>query len=440
MKLRLLQEIEQQNPWLVHQSSTKNGSTSPITDHPALTIPSYRNRLQFDTLMLPEWDRLWTILIGPRRSGKTTLGKFLCHQLLKTGRFNELLYLNCDLEEIRDWLKSPLFIQEAMKQFNLTHPILFIDEVQRLDSPGLTLKILADLNLPIKMLATGSSQLELKSKVQEHLTGRHFSSLVLPLSFREWDAAAHLQQLLIYGAYPQIVDSNAKELLLGQLTQDYVTKDIIETLKLGQPNIFLKLLGLVAHSSGQLINYSQLAADCQVSVTMIKHYLSIAQQTYVIAAVTPFVGNKRTELTSNPIFYFIDNGFRNYILRNFSDPASRTDLGLLVEGLVFQEIYKFVTQNFLNYSIHYWRTKSGAEVDFVVRRNDESFLPIEVKYRNSIGPQVSRGYRSFLQAYQPKNALVVTKNLIAVERIENVDVHFIPLEQLDKMFPFILGL
>lgn len=440
ISLRLLQELEQQNPWLAKKNTSENNESSLITNHPALVIPHYRDRLQFETLILPEWDHLWTILIGPRRSGKTTLGKFLCHTLLKQKRFNELLYLNCDLEEVRAWLKSPLFIQEAMEYFNLTNSILFIDEVQRLESPGLMLKTLADLKLPIKMIASGSSQLELKSKVQEHLTGRHFSSLVLPLSFTEWEASQHLDELLTYGSYPQIIASSMKELLLGQLYQDYVSKDIIETLKLGQTDVFLKLLSLVAHSSGQLVNYSQLAADCQVSASMIKHYLAIAQQTYVIAELTPFVGNKRAELTSNPIFYFIDNGFRNYALRNFSDPSSRADLGLLVESLVFQETYKYISQRFLNYSIHYWRTKSGAEVDFVIRRNDESILPIEVKYRNTIGPQISRGYRSFLQAYQPKNAIVITKNLIAKELIENVTVHFIPLEKLDRLFPFIANL
>lgn len=428
MKLRLLKEIEQQNPWLIKKNQ------------PILTLPTYRQRLQIDTLLLSEWDSLWTILIGPRRAGKTTLGKYLCQQLLDQGRFRELLYLNCDLEEVRAWLKSPLFIQEGMKQFNLLSPIIFIDEVQRLPSPGLLLKTIADLGLPVKMIASGSSQLEIKSKVQEHLTGRHFSSLILPLSFQEWEASSDLEQLLIYGAYPQIVDSGAKELLLAQLYQDYMTKDIIETLQLGQPDIFQKVLGLIAHSSGQLVNYSQLAADCQVSVTTIRHYLSIAQQTYVMGQITPFVGNKRTELTSNPVFYFIDNGFRNYALRNFSDPTSRSDLGLLVEGLVFQELYKFITQKFLNYSIHYWRTRSGAEVDFVIRKNDERILPVEVKYRNFLRPQISRGYRSFLQAYQPEKAVVITKNLISVERIENTDVHFIPLECLENLFPLILSL
>jgi hypothetical protein len=327
-----------------------------------------------------------------------------------------------------------------MKQFNLTSPIIFIDEVQRLPSPGLLLKTIADLSFPIKMIASGSSQLELKSKVQEHLTGRQLSSIVLPFSFGEWEASQNIDQWLIYGSYPQVVDSRLKEHLLGQLYQDYISKDIVETLKLGQPDIFQRLLGLIAHSSGQLVNYNQLAADCQVSVSMIRHYVSIAQQTYVLASVSPFVGNRRTELTRNPIFYFIDNGFRNYALRNFGDPTYRSDLGLLAESLIFQELYKFITQNFLDYSLHYWRTKSGAEVDFIVRKNDESILPIEVKYRNFTGVQISRGYHSFLQAYQPKKAVVITKNLITVEAIDNVEVSFIPPERLDLLFPLIANL
>ena len=55
-------------------------------------------------------------------------------------------------------------------------------------------------------------------------------------------------------------------------------------------------------------------------------------------------------------------------------------------------------------------------------------------------PRISRSFRSFLQAYQPKNALMITKDLLAVEKIEGVDVHFIPLERLEMMFPFIMEL
>ncbi|HXW53276.1 MAG TPA: ATP-binding protein [Myxococcota bacterium] len=428
MDLRLLQLIHQQNPWLKDKGAK------------ILAMPNFRPRAQIATLMLPEWDRLCTILTGPRRAGKTTLGKYLSEQLLAQKRFHELLYINCDLWEIRQWLTSSLFIQEAQAELNLKKPIVLIDEVQRLESPGLFLKMLADLALPIKILASGSSQLEIKSKVTEHLTGRNFSSLVLPLSFSEWPASSHIDDLLLYGSYPQIIDTQEKELLLGFLFQDYINKDIIETLKLGNADVFLKLMSLVAHSSGQLANYNQLATDCNVSVTMIKHYLSIAKQTYIIAEVTPFVGNKRVELTSNPIFYFIDNGIRNYALRNFSAPNTRTDLGLLVEGLVFQELYKLVTQSFLNYQIHYWRTKSGAEVDFVVYKNDQALLPIEVKFQNMKAPKVTRGFRSFLQAYQPKNAVVITKDLIDTITVSESRIYFIPLTMFERVVPLVITL
>lgn len=425
MRLQLLREVEQQNPWLQNKQI------------PVFSTVNYHSRLQLTTLMKPDWDTLWTLLIGPRRAGKTTLGKYLSHELIQQGRFKQLLYLNCDLAEVRAWLKSPLFINEAFKQFNLESPIIFIDEVQRLETPGLLLKIVADLMLPIKMIASGSSQLEIKSKVQEYLTGRNFSSLILPLGFNEWDAASHLEELLLYGAYPQVITTSQKELLLGQIYKDYINKDIIEFLKLAKPDHFQKLLGLIAHSSGQLVNYNQLASDCQINVSTIQHYLTILQQTYVIEMVTPFVGNKRTELTTNPILYFIDNGFRNYALRNFNDLSTRTDAGLLVEGLVFQEIYKYITQNFLNYAVHYWRTKSGAEVDFVIYKNDASFIPVEVKYRRMSSPSITRGYRSFLQAYQPKRAVVVTKDFLGSELFEGVIVEFIPLACLKDLFVLI---
>lgn len=421
MKLSLQQEIQQLNPWLADPSK------------PILELAHFHLRIQANKLLLPEWDELCTVLIGPRRAGKTTLGKYLCEQFIKQKRFQSLLYLNCDYLEIRNWLTSPLFATEAIQIFNLQSPIIFIDEIQRLENPGLLLKALIDLKLPIKLLASGSSQLEIKSKVQEHLTGRQFSALVLPLSYAEWGRANNIQQRIVYGSYPQVIHSSEPELLLSQLYQDYIAKDIVEILRIGSPDILQKLIMLLAHSSGQLVNYSQLAVDCQASVTLIKNYLSILEQTYVVSDIKPFTGNKRVEITSNPIYYFIDNGFRNYALRNFHDLVSRTDAGFLVENLIFQEIYKYKAQNFLNFDIHYWRTKSGAEVDFVLYKNQNHVLPIEAKYRSMRTPAISRGFRSFIQAYQPRQAIIVTKDLIATEIIENCEIQFIPLEQLGKI-------
>ena len=178
------------------------------------------------------------------------------------------------------------------------------------------------------------------------------------------------------------------------LFDSYIQKDIIEFLRIGKPDVIQQLIGLLAHSTGQLLNFQQLAVDCKVNVETIRHYIDLLERTYVIKTIKPYVGNKRTEITSNPICYFIDNGFRNQALNNFSSIENRTDNGLLVQNLVFQELYKYQTQQRKNWQIHYWRTKGGAEVDFVLKTGFDKVIPIEVKYRNFVGLNLNRSYKS----------------------------------------------
>ena len=422
MKVDLLQQIEQLNPWLGQLDAQFMGNA-----------PFYP-RTQTKMLLEPEWDPLCTMLIGPRRAGKTTLGFHLCQKLVKQQRFSELLYLNCDYLEIRTWLSNPLFITEALKTFHLRKPILFIDEVQRLPNPGLTLKAVIDLKLPVKFIVTGSSQLEIRAKVKEHLTGRNFTSTVFPLSYAEIGEDFNADEALLYGCYPQIVLGKNKPLLLEHLFNDYISKDVIEILKVGNPDTMRRLISLLAHSSGQLVNYNQLATDCGASTTLIKHYLSIMQQTFICDAIKPFVGNKRKEITSNPIYYFIDNGFRNQALNNFNPLTQRQDIGLLVESAIFQELLKYKTQHFLNFSIHFWRTQSGAEVDFILKINENNLIPIESKYQRLKRPTVSRSFRSFIKAYQPKNGFIITKDLLDEIEIESCKIRFIPFTHLSKLF------
>lgn len=423
MKDQLIALIQQSNPWL-----KKPGIRVSDQDY----IP----RLQAKKLLLAEWDKLWLILVGPRQAGKTTLAKHLAQELIDQKRFSTLLYLNCDLLDIRQWLSTPLFIQEATEEFHLDKPIILIDEVQRLENPGLLLKACADLKLNIKMMATGSSQLEIKSKVQEYLTGRHLETLILPLSYPEIKGPHESE--LIYGCYPAVVQSSEKTILLRQIYQDYISRDIIEILKISKPDVMQKLITLVAHASGQLVNYNQLATDCQVAVSTIQHYLSILENTYVLCKVTPFVGNKRKEITSNPIFYFIDNGFRNQALQNLSTSIeARQDKGLLIQSAVFQELLKFKIQGFYDFHIHFWRTQSGAEVDFVLYKNDSCIIPIEVKHRSMKSPTISRAFRSFVDAYKPKNAFLITKDLNKIIMVNDCKIHFISFSRLIRLFDFL---
>lgn len=423
MEIELIDLIKEMNPWLNHAEIIPT------------EMPIYIEREQTDKLLISDWDLFWLILTGPRQAGKTTLGKYISRKLVEQKSFKELLYLNCDFLEIREWIRSPLFIKEAIKQFNLDKPIIFIDEVQRLENPGILLKGIIDLKLPIKMIASGSSQLEIKSKVQEYLTGRQLEAIVLPLSYKEIGKVN--QEELIYGCYPKVVLSKEKEIILKQLFQDYINKDIIEILKVGKPDIMQKLITLLAHNSGQLVNYNQLATDCRASIGTIQHYCSILEKTYTISKIKPFVGNKRKEIVSNPIYYFIDNGFRNQALRRFSKNENRNDIGLLVESATFQEILKFKEQNFYDFDIHFWRTQSGAEVDFVLYKTDNELLPIEVKFRRMKRPMITRAFRSFIDAYNPKVAIVISKNFKDKIKIKDTQIYFIPFQNIIEIFNLI---
>jgi uncharacterized protein len=423
MKDQLIALIHQANPWL------KNKALLALEQH-------YIPRLQTEKLLLAEWDSLCLILVGPRQAGKTTLSKYLSHELIKQNRFKTLVYLNCDLLEIRQWLTTPLFIQEAIDFFQLEKPIFLIDEVQRLENPGLLLKACVDLKFDIKIIATGSSQLEMKSKVQEFLTGRQMEALILPLSYQEIGLVD--EKNVVYGCYPAVFKSSEKAILLRQLYQNYIDKDIIEILKINKPDAMQTLITLIAHGSGQLVNYNQLATDCMVSTSTIQNYLSILENTYTISRVTPFVGNKRKEITSNPLFYFIDNGFRNQSLHNLSTLIeSRQDMGLLIQSFVFQELLKFKVQHFYDFAIHFWRTQSGAEVDFVIYKNHECVIPIEVKFRTMNSATITRSFRSFIEAYQPRYGFFITKDFNQKITINHCDIYFISFSRLNVLFDYL---
>jgi len=173
MDKKLISQIKLINPWL---------------DTPSIAYlqeVDYRPRLQGELMLSEEWDQQWLVLIGPRRAGKTTLGKHLATQFVRSGRFDQFLYLNCDLAHVRQYLTDPLAVVELVKHLKLENPVVFIDEVQRVDNPGILLKAIADLELPYKLIASGSSQLEMKSQVQEFLTGRQLVATILPMSILE---------------------------------------------------------------------------------------------------------------------------------------------------------------------------------------------------------------------------------------------------------------
>lgn len=124
-----------------------------------------------------------------------------------------------------------------------------------------------------------------------------------------------------------------------------------------------------------------------------------------------------------PKYYFTDPGLRNLAIGRLSPEPRMVDRGQLLEGMVASFLVNDLRQT---RKVHYWRTRSGAEVDFIVA-DPGPVLSVEVKHSTMDRIRVSRGYRSFLEKYSPPRALLLSQSLWAKERIAGSDLQALPV-------------
>ena len=111
----------------------------------------------------------------------------------------------------------------------------------------------------------------------------------------------------------------------------------------------------------------------------------------------------RKEITKAPTYYFTDLGLRNYAANTFGNATTFSD-GFLFENFVYKVLKK--NEKLTSTTIHFWRTRDGSEVDFVVNIGQES-VPVEVKYSRLKSLEITRSFRSFLSKYNPRVGYIV---------------------------------
>jgi predicted AAA+ superfamily ATPase len=399
MDEQLLRVVTADNPWLEGRGLE--------SWYQRRLPPSYLPR----RLSLEPADERAVLVIGPRQSGKSTL---IWHTLAATGQ--PCLYLNCEDPSIAAWLVSPGAFLADLAELAPESVALFFEEIQSLENAGLFLKGLVDRRIGRPIYATGSSAFHLEAATRESLAGRAHRHLLLPYSLTEISDSLpgkpalrrhRLEELLpaalVFGSYPRVHSSSDKSLELAELVEAFVVRDASDRFKIRRPDAFRRVLELAASQAGNLCNFSEWAALAQVSNDTVIDYCRLLEETHVLRLVRPFIGGKRAELTSTPKVFFLDNGIRNQLFGGFARFGDRGDRGALFENFVFTEMAK--NSNPLLDGLHFWRSKSGAEVDFVLRTKDR-LLAIEAKAGDARG-QISRSARSFVEAYGPQKLLVV---------------------------------
>jgi predicted AAA+ superfamily ATPase len=383
--------FELQNPWRTSKMVPKD----------------LRHRTLLDILINNLDNKKILGLIGSRQVGKSSLLYLLIAHLIGSGvETSSIYYFNLDdlkLHELFDNLSDfTHFIGKGREKC-----FVIIDEVQRLQNPGLFLKSLYDLNRNIKIIYSGSSQLEMKSKLKEHLVGRARQFEIQRLSFSEYlkfnrpiPHKQALSEMLIYGSYPEVAlerHTTEKKLLLKDIYQSYVEKDLVDFLKVRSVEAFNKLIILLANQIGNLLNIDALARTLRISRKEVEKYLFILENTFIIKRVYPFHKNYKKEITKTPKLYFMDIGLRNFVINSFNELSLRNDQGLLFENFYMLELLS--KDPHALQKINFWRTTNQTEIDFILTQGND-LKAIEVKWNKATPPKSFKTLRKYYPGIQ----------------------------------------
>ena len=371
-------------------------------------------------------------VFGPRQVGKTTLLKEI-HR-----RVSRPVFLTFEDIEIKTLFEED--IKSFIALYIEPYDHVFIDEFQYAKTGGKHLKFIYD-TAHTKIFISGSSAMELSVQAIKYLSGRIFVFNLYSFSFGEFlqvkDPDLHrlyrqldqtlsaavakkiypfMEEYMIYGGYPRVVTSQSdeeKKEVLKNLLSIYLLRDIKAIANIADETKMYKLLKALSLQIGNVIVYNELSTLIGVNAPQLKTYLSVLEKAFLIQPVTPFFTNKRLEIVKNPKIFFLDMGLRNIIIQNISSLENRVDKGAMYENFVFREMVEKEPK--------YYRTKNGAEVDFVV----DDALPVEIK-SNLSTMKISKSLHAFLSSYKPDKGYILNRNQIGTQHYGKTTVYFLP--------------
>lgn len=374
-------------------------------------------------------------VLGPRQAGKTTLLKHI-FETLKNAEFLSF--------EDRELLE--LFMEDEKSFAELyvkNKKYLFIDEFQYAKDGGKKLKFIYDTYPKTKIIISGSSAPGLTVHGIKYLVGRIFVFNLYPLSFGEFlrykDKSLHriysekkhalqkyftdkgklpdvssaiIQRLnkihdayVIYGGYPRAAISKTadeKKTVLKNIYNTYFLREIKDLLALTTDFSLAKLIKALSIQTGGLVAYNSLSEVSGFDYKSLLAHLNVLEKTFICKRMLPFYTNKRTELVKIPKVYFFDNGFRNTIIGDFRPYGLRQDVGQLNENFIFSEL------THLGIEVKFWRSKSKAEVDFIIEKENK-IIALESKSSFS---ERTKSLMSFKEKYAPHRTIIACRDVL----------------------------
>lgn len=333
-------------------------------------------------------------LWGARQTGKSTL--------LQTN-FTDSLYFDLLLSDVYERFQTrPSLLREIVMASSHSR-VIIIDEIQRIP------KLLNEIHWLItnhgsRFILSGSSPRKILKSGANLLGGRALRYELYPLVYKEipdFDLLRALNNGLLPRHY--LVKNSRK--LVSAYIGSYLQDEIIAEAKIRNIAAFTRFLEVAAFSNGEMLNYTNIAAECGVSAPTIREYFQILEDTLIGRFLPSYQKRPKRRVISAPKFYYFDVGIANYLLKRVSIEVGSTAFGDAFEHFIYHELYSHSNYSGINYTISYWRTTSQIEVDFILGENE---VAIEVKASSQINSRHLKGLKSFAEEYKVKKQIVVS--------------------------------
>ena len=333
-------------------------------------------------------------LWGARQTGKSTLLKHL---------YPESLYFDLLLsDEYERLLRRPSLLREIIEGSDISSPVV-IDEIQRIPTLLNEVHWLIE-NRGIQFILSGSSPRKILRSGGNLLGGRALRYELHPLVSAEIPDF-DLIKALNNGLLPRHYLSNNSVKLLSAYIGSYLRDEIMTEARIRNITSFSRFLEAAAFSNGEMVNYTNIAAECGVSSPTVKEYFQILEDTLTGSFLPSFQKNPKRRVINASRFYFFDVGIAGYLIKRGRINYGSEAFGKAFEHFIFQEIIAHSHYSDLNYPVCYWRTASQLEVDFILGDHETT---IEVKSTNMVNPRHLKGVKSFSEEYKVKRSIVVS--------------------------------
>ncbi|MDL1985286.1 MAG: ATP-binding protein [Deltaproteobacteria bacterium] len=381
-------------------------------------------------------------IVGPRRSGKSTIMYQLIKRLIDGGVPREnTLHVNFEdprfYGELNPQFMSKLFDAYMMILRPKGKVYIFLDEVQNVAGWERFVRFLVDQQRHA-IYITGSSSSLLSKELGTLLTGRHLDLTIYPLSFSEFlffkgikldnqldllSQKTKIRRLvgeyMRWGGFPAaVLGKNKQEILLNYMG-DILSRDIVERYNIKKVNNLKTLSKYYMTNCASLISFNSIKGFINMPVDTVERYSEYLNNAFLFFYLKKFSYSLKEQEKNLRKVFCIDSGLRNAISMGFSE-----DRGKVLENIVFL--------NFLQKGneVYYWKDKQGYEVDFIIVEGGKVTGVYQVSYSVREARTKTRETNALIRAlicFDLKEGTIITENQEMEETLKGFRIRYMPV-------------